>query len=131
MTFDSLYLDHAATTPLLPAARDAVARQPAQHREGVLAGHRQEVHAHPQRRKQLPHMRADRQEALNIMLVIAQEAQAMNGVSQETRLAALRDRLEAMILDFAPDTLFFSRAATRLPNTSAFQGGRPLALAVT
>lgn len=35
-------------------------------------------------------LQADRQEALNIMLVIAQEAQAMNGVSQETRLAALR-----------------------------------------
>lgn len=33
---------------------------------------------------------ADRQEALNIMLVIAQEVQAKSDVSQETRLAALR-----------------------------------------
>jgi cysteine desulfurase len=49
-------------------------------------------------------------------LAIAQATQD----AEAARLAALRDRLEAMILDFAPDTLFFSRAATRLPNTSAF-----------
>lgn len=49
-------------------------------------------------------------------LAIAQATQD----AEAARLAALRDRLEAMILDFAPDTLFFSRTATRLPNTSAF-----------
>ena len=49
-------------------------------------------------------------------LAIAQATQD----AEAARLAALRDRLEAMILEFAPDTLFFSRTATRLPNTSAF-----------
>jgi cysteine desulfurase len=49
-------------------------------------------------------------------LAVAQATQD----AEAARLAALRDRLEAMILDFAPDTLFFSRTATRLPNTSAF-----------
>ncbi|GMV63655.1 MAG: cysteine desulfurase [Parvibaculum sp.] len=35
-----------------------------------------------------------------------------------TRLAALRDRLEAHIADVAPDAVFFGDGAERLPNTS-------------
>jgi len=41
--------------------------------------------------------------------------------SQEAaRLTALRDRLEEAIIGFAPDAVFFSQSAPRLPNTSAF-----------
>lgn len=40
--------------------------------------------------------------------------------AEAARLARLRDRLEAMILDLAPDAVIFGRAAARLPNTSAF-----------
>jgi cysteine desulfurase len=40
--------------------------------------------------------------------------------AEAARLAVLRDRLETMILDLAPDAVFFGRAAARLPNTSAF-----------
>ncbi len=38
--------------------------------------------------------------------------------SERTRLAALRDRLEARLLAFAPDALIFGRGAPRLPNTT-------------
>mgnify|MGYP003345504469 CR=1 FL=1 len=61
-------------------------------------------------------VRAVRRGLLAAALAVAQATQD----AEAARLAALRDRLEAMILDFAPDTLFFSRTATRLPNTSAF-----------
>ncbi len=36
------------------------------------------------------------------------------------RISSLRDRMEASIEQFAPQTVFFGREATRLPNTSAF-----------
>lgn len=39
---------------------------------------------------------------------------------EATRLAGLRDALEAGLLALAPDTAIFGRAASRLPNTSAF-----------
>lgn len=40
--------------------------------------------------------------------------------SEAERLGALRDRLEAGLLELAPDTAIFGRGAARLPNTSAF-----------
>lgn len=40
--------------------------------------------------------------------------------TEAERLAALRDRLEAGLLAFAPDTAIFGRGAPRLPNTSNF-----------
>jgi cysteine desulfurase len=40
--------------------------------------------------------------------------------AEAARLTALRDRLEEAIIGFAPDAVFFSQSAARLPNTSAF-----------
>jgi cysteine desulfurase len=37
-----------------------------------------------------------------------------------TRIAELRDRMEAIIADAAPDTIFVGKEAARLPNTSCF-----------
>ena len=39
---------------------------------------------------------------------------------EQRRIAALRDALEAQIAGIAPETVFFSRQAERLPNTSCF-----------
>lgn len=51
--------------------------------------------------------------------VAAQEAgKAL--ATEATRLAALRDRLEARLMVLAPDTAIFGSKAPRLPNTSAF-----------
>lgn len=47
----------------------------------------------------------------------AQEARDLSDVK---RLALLRDRFEAELLLFAPDTVIFGRPALRLPNTSNF-----------
>lgn len=47
---------------------------------------------------------------------LARKAQA----NEAGRLSGLRDRLEAGLLDLAPSTAVFGRAAPRLPNTSAF-----------
>ncbi|RDJ21344.1 cysteine desulfurase [Bosea caraganae] len=41
-------------------------------------------------------------------------------VGEAKRLAGLRDKLEAGILELAPDTAIFGRGAERLPNTSGF-----------
>lgn len=40
--------------------------------------------------------------------------------SEAKRLSGLRDRMEAGILEIAPDTVIFGRGVARLPNTSAF-----------
>jgi len=49
---------------------------------------------------------------------------AVNAVAgddgEPRKIAALRDVLEAQIADIAPETVFFSRQAERLPNTSCF-----------
>ena len=47
------------------------------------------------------------------------EAQAALG-AEPARLAALRARLEASVLEAAPDAVIFGAAAERLPNTSCF-----------
>lgn len=39
---------------------------------------------------------------------------------EETRIAGLRDRLEAAITRSVPQSIFFGQRATRLPNTTAF-----------
>ena len=39
---------------------------------------------------------------------------------EQRKIAALRDMLEAQIASIAPETVFFSRQAERLPNTSCF-----------
>ncbi|AMJ60251.1 cysteine desulfurase family protein [Bosea sp. PAMC 26642] len=51
---------------------------------------------------------------------IAAELAGVALASEALRLAGLRDRLEAGLLELAPDTAIFGRRAARLPNTSAF-----------
>jgi cysteine desulfurase len=50
----------------------------------------------------------------------AGKAVAQGVGAEATRLAALRDRLESLILEAAPDAVVFGAAAPRLANTTAF-----------
>ncbi len=47
-------------------------------------------------------------------------ADGVAGHGEQRGIAALRDALEAQIARIAPETVFFSRQAQRLPNTSCF-----------
>jgi cysteine desulfurase len=53
-------------------------------------------------------------------LGVAAEIAGQALAGETLRLAALRDRLEAGLLELAPATAIFGRAVPRLPNTSAF-----------
>ncbi len=53
-------------------------------------------------------------------MAAALRAAASRVASDGARLAALRDRLEAVVADIAPGTVVFGAAAPRLPNTSFF-----------
>ena len=67
-------LVHARVVRPVAVDGNAIALQLAQHRESILPRHRKEVHAHPQGRKCLPHMRDDGQEALHAEIMVDEEA---------------------------------------------------------
>ncbi len=50
----------------------------------------------------------------------AKASQTALAAGEWARIAELRDRMEAIIADAAPDTIFVGKGAARLPNTSCF-----------